>query len=475
MRGSLTDINSAIQIGKDVLEAANRIWDETGKKYIDNAIKVGDMARALGTTTEEASRLKEMADDVGISVDTLTTSFKLAQKDGFQPSIEGLAEMSDEYLALQPGVERTQFLLDRFGRSGEEMGKLMDKGSEAIRQNAAAIEDSMIVTQKAYDQAREYQIGVDSLSDSWDAFTYQVAPPLVSAMNSIVNHSRDLFTSLKENGYWYTVTHQLALGDIADKREQADALLKTSSAANEAGGAFESEAEKTKAMADAAKAATDAINATTAANQGMLSLIGTLQGEMDSYNQKWADAVAKYGEASAEVTALEATHAQAMAKIAVDLFIAKLSVDGLTDAEYQAALQAQLTAGLIDQKTVDMANGFNNTANAAANAVWSVNAVGAAANALPKDTWLNIWTTHYEVYSGAQPAAAPMRAHAAGGSFVIPSGYGNEGFRLGNMGTASAGETVSITPKGGQQPAQAGIDYNKMSKAIVTAFAQMGY
>ncbi|WP_206687840.1 hypothetical protein, partial [Streptococcus pseudopneumoniae] len=39
--------------------------------------------------------------------------------------------------------------------------------------------------------------------------------------------------------------------------------------------------------------------------------------------------------------------------------------------------------------------------------------------------------------------------HAAGGSFLIPQSYGNEGFRMGNGDTASAGETVTITPKGG--------------------------
>jgi hypothetical protein len=37
-------------------------------------------------------------------------------------------------------------------------------------------------------------------------------------------------------------------------------------------------------------------------------------------------------------------------------------------------------------------------------------------------------------------------SHASGGSFVIPAQYGSEGFRLGNYGTASGGERVTITP-----------------------------
>jgi len=44
-------------------------------------------------------------------------------------------------------------------------------------------------------------------------------------------------------------------------------------------------------------------------------------------------------------------------------------------------------------------------------------------------------------FRGTQP-------HASGGDFLIPMGYGNEGFAMGNGDTASGGETVSITPKG---------------------------
>jgi hypothetical protein len=36
--------------------------------------------------------------------------------------------------------------------------------------------------------------------------------------------------------------------------------------------------------------------------------------------------------------------------------------------------------------------------------------------------------------------------YADGGSFVIPSDYGYEGFNLGGMATASGGEVVTITP-----------------------------
>ncbi len=64
---------------------------------------------------------------------------KLAAKDGIEPSIENLAKLSDEYLALAPGMERTQFLMDRFGRSGDEMGKLLEKGRDFLEGSAFII------------------------------------------------------------------------------------------------------------------------------------------------------------------------------------------------------------------------------------------------------------------------------------------------------------------------------------------------
>src|SRR3990172_339291 len=158
---SWTDFRSMYQTVLDVVRVGQAVWNETGKKFVDNAVMVGNLARALGTTTEEASRLKEVADDVGISVESLKTSMKLALKDGFEPNIDGIARMADEYNALAPGTERMQFLLDRFGRSGEDMGKLLEKGSDGIRAMSAAMDDGLIVTQEAYEQARKYQISVD--------------------------------------------------------------------------------------------------------------------------------------------------------------------------------------------------------------------------------------------------------------------------------------------------------------------------
>lgn len=293
---SWTDFRSMYSTVLDVVRVGQAVWEETGAKFVDNAVLVGNLARSMGTTTEEASKLKEVADDVGISVDSLKTSMKLALKDGFEPNIDGLARMSDEYLKLAPGTERMQYLLDRFGKSGEEMGKLLEKGGDSIRSMADAMDEGLIVTEEAYQQAREYQVAVDGLKDSWDAFTYESAPPLVNAVTNVVNVQRDAMRAqeiLNEQGLYglqvYDRRYTAALQQAKAEREEADATVLAAEAAEQAGGAFESEAEQAARLADEAKVAEQAIKDMTKTNQEFLKLTEDLTKSQESYNEKMSD------------------------------------------------------------------------------------------------------------------------------------------------------------------------------------------
>jgi hypothetical protein len=49
---------------------------------------------------------------------------------------------------------------------------------------------------------------------------------------------------------------------------------------------------------------------------------------------------------------------------------------------------------------------------------------------------------------GRSPDERGVPGNALGGEFMIPMQYGNEGFNMGGMATASGGEKVTITPKG---------------------------
>jgi hypothetical protein len=116
-----------------------------------------------------------------------------------------------------------------------------------------------------------------------------------------------------------------------------------------------------------------AAKATTDANNGLMSLAKTIQGEMDNYQtsvsdlstehynltqklveleaagmkgtETWNSTTQALWENTNAMTALGTEHELQMKKIATDLLIAKLQADGFTEAEYKMAMQALIHQG----------------------------------------------------------------------------------------------------------------------------------
>jgi len=131
------------------------------------ATEIDNMSRLLGLSTEETSRLVQASDDLFISQETLTSGLQAATRKGIDVSIEGLKKLADEYNSLPAGVTRSKFVLDTFGRSGAEMGKLMEVGAEGIEAATDAINDNLIITNQSMDNIMNYKRSVDNLNDAW--------------------------------------------------------------------------------------------------------------------------------------------------------------------------------------------------------------------------------------------------------------------------------------------------------------------
>ena len=102
---------------------------DAAQKY-DQQVK--ELMLRTGGTAEETSRLIQTVDDAGVSYETLTTAMRFAVKNGIETSIESIAKLSTEYNALKTPVEKGQFLHDKFGKSGMDMARSMERGGDAI-------------------------------------------------------------------------------------------------------------------------------------------------------------------------------------------------------------------------------------------------------------------------------------------------------------------------------------------------------
>jgi len=148
--------------------------------------EVRDLSRLLGLNTEETSRLVQASDDLFISQESLVTAMQAATRKGVDTSIDGLKRLSAQYLTLNGGVERGKFLMDNFGRSGADMGKLMEVGADGISKAMAAINDSLVVTEQSLQATENYKRSVDNLTDAWAGFKMQVGNEIIPQLDLLI-------------------------------------------------------------------------------------------------------------------------------------------------------------------------------------------------------------------------------------------------------------------------------------------------
>lgn len=169
--------------------AAKKLGDfivQSVKETQEYNLAMVDMARKMGTTTEEASRLVQVGDDVRLSQEQISTAMNFAIRNGVEPTIEGLARLADQYNSLGSATERGQFLLHYFGRSGMEMGKLMELGGAGIRDASMAINDNLVVTEKAAKASKEYYQNVDALNDSMLGIKMTIGNELIPVLSDVI-------------------------------------------------------------------------------------------------------------------------------------------------------------------------------------------------------------------------------------------------------------------------------------------------
>lgn len=186
---SLTGINLASFTAAGALGLFAAGAKKAVAETMDYAAQVRELSRITGDGAENTSRLIQVADDLAISENELSTAMEGATRKGIDVSIDGLKRLSDQYLALEPGLERSKFLMDAFGRSGTSMAQMMEQGSSGIDQMAASIASNMILTKENVDQAREMEIAMDDLGDAVQGVGYSIGkgliPPLKDAANGL--------------------------------------------------------------------------------------------------------------------------------------------------------------------------------------------------------------------------------------------------------------------------------------------------
>jgi len=390
-------ISGLVSLKKSILDAAavggtlvatglaiKKVLDETVGSLVAYADQVRSVQNATGASAEDSSKLIQILDDQKISYEQLE---KAIQKSGkaYDFSIAGIAGMSDQYLKLGNEQDRAAFMQERFGKQWISFIPIMQQGGKAIKDAANNVEASLILKQKAVDAAREYEIGMDNLNDSIMGVKISLGQQFIPAVNQVVDGMNVWIRAIQ-------IAKQNNDGGLVSQKEWNAALDQAVQETAASKQALMQHADAVAQDTENEKANAEAVRETTQAHQSMLGLIMNIANENKNYADKQAELTQKMAENRAEAEKLypwqsqqldelnkkyadmevtyeqnAAAHNAAMKKIQFDLFVTKISANGVTDAEFQMEQKAGLMFGVFDQESVNAAQNMNAVADAIAN------------------------------------------------------------------------------------------------------------
>ena len=183
------DLAGGLQIAEQVVRAAQQAYEELIVSTMEYAGEVRDLSLALGVGAEDASRVIQVLDDFEISAGDLDTAMRALRKEGFNPTVGTLAELSDQYLSLNSGLERQTFLAEHFGaRTGQQFALAMSQGGDAIRRMNGEIDENLVLTEENIRQAEEYRLAVDALTDAKQGLTTQIGMALIPSLTALMEN-----------------------------------------------------------------------------------------------------------------------------------------------------------------------------------------------------------------------------------------------------------------------------------------------
>lgn len=178
--------NQVSQAANKVMDIATKIYDATAKKAMDYGVQVRGLAMYTGMSTEETSKLIQVSDDLKVEFGTLEMAAKFMFKNGLQPSVETLAKLSDQYLAISDPLQKAEFLTKQFGRAGIDMAEAMNKGGAAIRAMAADINPALILTKEQAQAAEDARAAQDNFNDAIMAVSVSLGNSFLPALTALI-------------------------------------------------------------------------------------------------------------------------------------------------------------------------------------------------------------------------------------------------------------------------------------------------
>ena len=219
--------------------------------FTDAAIAAGNFADSTGLSREEASQWISVADDYGLSADTLQKSFLKMNKEigeggglvdeyglALVRTKDGTADVNATMLAaiktigeIEDPTKRAAAAQEVFGRSYAEVAEIVLGDSDKIVAALESTSDAQIFDDDEVQKARDYRAAMDKLNDVFTDITMIVGEQLTPALSESVDELAGLLATAEklkilelggEFREWFTFNPKEQFDKI---RESSDKML----------------------------------------------------------------------------------------------------------------------------------------------------------------------------------------------------------------------------------------------------------
>jgi hypothetical protein len=173
-------------------------------------LEVGKLKDATGLSADEASRWIEVADDMGISADTVAGLMtKMEQNVGKNPdkfkelglqiryANDGTVDANATLLAAiqllhdtKDPTEKAALAAQIFGKSWKDAAELIGAGADNVGKKLAAVDKAKLVDDGQIKRARDFRDAMDNLKDVGEDLAITLGQALIPAMTGVAKFAR---------------------------------------------------------------------------------------------------------------------------------------------------------------------------------------------------------------------------------------------------------------------------------------------
>lgn len=170
------------------------------------ALSADKFAGATGLAVEEASRLMEVAGDLGIEAGTVETAIgKMNQNLGKSPDLfkelgvqveyakDGTVDANETFLnvidrlnKIKDPATKARVATQLLGKGWRDMSNLIQLGSDDLRKSLAQVSDAKVISPEEAERARKFRDNMDNLKDTVEDLSLQIGEVLVPALSNAV-------------------------------------------------------------------------------------------------------------------------------------------------------------------------------------------------------------------------------------------------------------------------------------------------